>query len=420
MRTSARSASSGKKNALVVCRHDGFTTHYCGVGTGARKFFEAIRILSVSEPLKDYEIHFIAPRVARESPFFDGAFSNAVRKFARSTGGDLHEVSVLPAGQYADINSNWGVAQWRVGSRKAAAIIDSLTNEKVLFLAHDIFFGLVPAYVAPRPNVAGCFIPHSTGKLFGEAYRFPVEKEIFRAVREGGDVVGSINEFMRRHLERVYRVPKAEIVPLHNALLERAESGPALPRGQYGISQTSRIIFSFGRCGSQKQFDVIIKAFRASRAFRGGYQLVLLAPTDITGDAYSAVVARAIGDAPPEKILWIRKFMSPIPILKLRSLDTVVLGSRFECAPWTPLETLRYAKTAKIVYSEIEPFFEVLGDIRGSIRVGGYSVAAWAAALDRAVTMKTPAPRHAKLEAYEKNILSIIRLLAKRARGYPH
>lgn len=400
-----------RKFALVICIHDGIGTHYCGVGTVARKTIESLEILKNQNLLNDFEIHFITYWFDHDAPYFNEAYFKRVRRLVASTGGRIHEVKLLKDGaKPKNINDNWGYRKWYSGSRKAAKIILSLRNEQIIFATHDISFGLTCHFLPYRKNISGYFIPHSTGLLFRESIRLPVDKKIFQAVVDKGYKVGYINDFMKKHIVRDYHLPPGVFVPIKNALVFHQNRGTTETVGlkRYHINTSNKIIFSYGRCGSQKAFDVLIKAFRKSDAYKGNYQLVILAPTDIADVSYEKYFSKLVKSIPEDKCVWIKKFVNPIPFLQARNLDTVVLSSRFECAPFTPLEICAYAPKAKILYSNIESFIEALRGLKGTRKVADFRINSWKNALNRTIASKNPI-RKVSLESYKDNLLTLLR-----------
>ena len=403
-----------KKNALIICAHDGFTTHYCGVGTVVRKTLDSLKILLMRRSaLIDFELHFITPWVDRNSGYFDTKNFKKVKTLANVTGGALHEIRVIKREKNADINTNWGIDQWHRAAQQAADIIKKMDHEKVIFFAHDIFFGLI-CYLVPRSEgVAGCFIPHSTGILFKENFRLPTEKKIFLGINKNNYKIGYLNEFMKDHLQKDYHIKTKQLVSIKNALLidESEDKQRKISLQKSGVYKRKKLILSFGRCSAQKGYHILIEAFKKSKLYGENYQLVLLAPTDITEGAYIKKLDSLLEMVPKEKVIWIKKFMPPRPFLVVNNLEAIVFASLFECAPLAPLEALRNAPNAKIIYSDIEPFQEIFLNLAGTHAVVRGSIGNLIKKLDSIPFEKTP-QRSIILESYENNFINCISQLS--------
>lgn len=396
---------------LVICCHDGFTTHYCGVGTVARLTIAAAEKLISQGLLTGWRIDCIAPRVELNSPRFDAEYADRVRTLTCSTGGDLHEVAALPIDQWADINTNWGVSQWERASREAAEIVRRRTQDgPVIFFAHDIFFGLMCTMLPWTKDCHGCFVPHSTGRLFNEDYRFPIEARIFEAIQKNGHRVGCINRFMKDHLIHDYRVSRETCVLMTNALVFPVIAiNAAVDITKFGVDHRKKMIFSFGRCDAQKGYDRLVKAFCKSGLATKGYQLVLLAPTDISSVDYQKTLGR-LCDQAGGTVIWVKEFLPPGHFLCAKNLAVVVFASMFECAPLTPLETLAAAPLVPIIYNHIQPFVEVFRGLSSARMVRGGDIDDWVETLAGVSEMshrKSPPP----LVSYEKNFWSAVQEL---------
>ena len=84
-----------KNKALVICIHDGIGTHYCGVGTVARKTVEALIILKKRRLLDDYEIHIVTHYFDHKARYFNRKHFKKVNDLVVSTGGRIHEINLL-------------------------------------------------------------------------------------------------------------------------------------------------------------------------------------------------------------------------------------------------------------------------------------------------------------------------------------
>ena len=403
------------RRALITCCHDGFFTQYCGVGTAARKTVDALRTLLHRGTLAGMRLDFIGPALRADSPSYDPAFARTLRTFARSTGGDLHAVRVTPGPLPSDLNKLWGPKQWRVAAEEAAAIILSIPAERKSFFAHDIFFGQLCAEIPSDRNTIGCYVPHSTGKLFGEPVRLKVERRIHHSIVNSQHFVAAINQFMGRHLMEAYGLPRARFLSLTNALTEsdraRQENPQKLRADIQRRTEGKRIVFSYGRCGRQKGYHILIPAFRRFVRQHPDYHLVVLAPTDITDLRYLRLIERLLLTLPPGTWTWVQKFSDPLPYLQCPRTQILAFASLFECAPFTPLEALAYAPHATILHSGIAPYEEVFRGHKASTRVE-MSVGAWANALSRAAASPPRSMREPKRATYEHCLLKAIQKLS--------
>jgi len=402
------------KCSLIVCCHDGFFTQYCGVGTAARKTVDALRTLRRRGALAGVRLDFIGPALRADSPSYDAAYSRDLQTFARATGGKLHAVRVARGPLPKDLSKLWGPKQWRVAAEAAADVIRSIPAERKIFFAHDIFFGQLCAEIPRDQGTIGCYVPHSTGKLFREPIRLKVERRIHGSLVSSKHFVGAINLFMRRHLERDYRIPRGRFIPLTYALTERdlalRKTRRALPADVRRRTDGKRIIFSYGRCGRQKGYHVLLPAFRRFVQEHPEYHLVLLAPTDITGAHYRRLIAGQLRTLPPQSATWVQTFSDPLPYLQSPRTHILAFSSLFECAPFTPLEALAYAPHTTILHSGIPPYEEVFRAGEGAVRAGT-SVRTWASALARVVMSPKHRVRQRERETYERHLLHALRTL---------
>lgn len=400
------------KIALVICIHDGVGTHYCGVGTMARITIEALQVLKKRKLINNFEVYIITFFFDHNASYFDKKYFKEINRFVNSTGGKIYEIKLLKnRNKPKSINDNWGVLKWRCAGREAARIISQLKNKKIIFLAHDISFSFTFFYIPKRKNIFGYFIPHSTGILFKEPIRLPIDRKTFKLIEEKSHKVGYISEFMRKHLMRDYNVSSRVLVPIKNALVikNKPERPNIIDLKKYNIDCAKRIIFSYGRCGSQKGFDILIKAYKRSKAYLSDdYQLILLAPADITGNVYVNYFSKLVNSVASNKCVWIKDFVDPLPFLKSKNLDTVVFASRFECAPITPMEVCFHSPSAKILYSKIEPFNETLKGLQGTLRVSDYKINSWVRGLNKIISKKN-IKRRLKMNSYENNLFQLLK-----------
>lgn len=402
------------RRALIICCHDGFFTQYCGVGTAARKTVDALGTLLRSGGLTGMRLDFIGPALRVDSPSYDAKYARNLRMFARSTGGDLHTVRVTCGPLPMDLNKLWGLKQWRVAAEAAASLILSIPVERKIFFAHDIFFGQVCAEIPNDRNTIGCYVPHSTGKLFREPVRLKVERRIHGSIVSSQHFVGAINQFMRHHLMEAYGLPQARFLRLTNALTERdrarQETQKKLPEDMRRRTEGKRIVFSYGRCDRQKGYHILIPAFRRFVRQHPDYHLVMLAPTDITGVLYRGLIEHQLRTLPPGTWTWVQTFNDPLPYLQCPRTRILAFASLFECAPFAPLEALAYAPHATILHSGIAPYEEVFHAHKTCICVGT-SVGEWANALELAATSPARRSRERKRATYEQYLLNAIRTL---------
>lgn len=403
------------KCSLIICCHDGFFTQYCGVGTAARKTVDALRTLRRRNALAGVRLDFIGPALRADSPSYDAAFARDLQAFARATGGELHAVRVTRGPLPKDLNKLWGPNQWCVAAEAAADIIQRIPAAQKIFFAHDIFFGQLCAEIPRGPDAIGCYVPHSTGKLFREPIRLKVERRIHESIVSSQHFLGTINLFMRRHVERDYRIPRGRFLPLANALTEQdlalRRTRRDLPADVRRRTEGKRIVFSYGRCGRQKGYHILIPAFRRFVREHLEYHLVLLAPTDITGADYRRLIAGQLRSLPPRSATWVRTFSDPLPYLQSPRTQILAFSSLFECAPFTSLEALAYAPHTTILHSGLPPYEEVFRPDDGAVRAGT-SVRTWARALARVAISPKRRVRKREMEPYERHLLRALRTLA--------
>jgi glycosyltransferase involved in cell wall biosynthesis len=372
------------KIGIIVGAHDGLQSILTGVGVVVNSFVESfyqIRTKSVFLKNNDVELICIAPFIKKDSKDYHPKVRESTINSCKKNNGRLIEISTLSDG--SSQRSIWGnPSQWRSASLSLATTIRLLEKDydKIYLFAHDTIFSLVRYYLKDIDKVNIVWIPHSLGTVFEKGCneeRLKIEEEAINSLsKKNGDFIGYIGKSFKEVLEKDYCVNKEKLIPLINGLyLDSDRYNLSLMEKEkiinsYNIPKNKKLIFSWGRCVSQKGFDIIIPAYKKLIEKYDGYHLVLLMPIETSDKEYVSVIEKEIKDLPPGSVTPIFKFDFGLPyaLLKNKNMNMILFASRFEGNPLTPLEALAFSSRSKILYSNIAPLNDILKENGGAFQ----------------------------------------------------
>ncbi|WP_405956860.1 glycosyltransferase [Streptomyces phaeochromogenes] len=362
-------------HALVVAAVDGLVTLQSGLGSVVHWFFEEldeidhrVDVLGTS----NWSMYAISPYLSPESADYSEAVHATVERACRSRRGGLIWIDGPDSSSLSGIWSHSDPGRWRDMSKSLAGAIRELStqHDRVTVLVHGLMFLGVRAFLEDCSNVQIVYVAHSLGHAFAdsiESRRKTWEHEAFENMaRHPQDRFGYIGPYFRDMLVEQYGCQPRQLAPFVNAIPARSfqvpEQAPEVQESalsSWGIPSHKRIIFSWGRCNAQKGFDALVPAFASFLDHVDvpeDWHLVLLMPQELASEKYVELIDAAIADLPESSVTAIRTFDDLLPRVLLRhpSLEVAVFASRYEGAPLSVLEALRFGnRNLRIAWHDI-------------------------------------------------------------------
>ena len=354
----------GANCALVVAAVDGLATLGSGLGSVVHWFFEELdaicdRVSVLRTP--GWSLYAASPYIPSSSPDYSEMVHAIVERACQSRRGKFIWISGNDSSTLSGVWSHSDPDRWREMSRSLADTVRDLCkrHDKVTVLVHGLMLAGVRAHLLDCKNVQIVYVAHSLGHVFTDAIetrRKKWELQAFELMsRHPQDRFGYIGLYYRDVLTKYYRCPPRQLVPFVNAIPAQSfrfpESVADIHRERlldgWGIPTGKRIVFSWGRCDPQKGFDALIPAFADfldSVDVPEEWHLVLLAPQELSSDDYVELINERIAGLPDSSVTAISEFNGLLPKLLLDhpSLEIVVFASRYEGAPLSVLEALRF------------------------------------------------------------------------------
>ena len=368
------------KIGIFIAAHDGLQSMLTGGGVMVSSFVEAFpEIKKEIDFLKNKEIDLIglAPYLKKDSNDFNIRIQKLTDTICKENRGRLIEISTFSDG--SSEKSIWGNhLQWRGASLSAASVVNSMENKYdiIYVIGHDTIFSLIGKYLLSSKKIKFIWVPHSLDRVFDDESssdeRIKIEAEAVHAINNNPlFYFGYIGESFRDILIKEYGAKDEKLLSLINGIYGSSQSyflcrdDIERIKTKYSIPKDKKLIFSWGRCVSQKGYDLIISAYKEFVKKFPEYHLILLMPTETSEEDYVEKVKNQIKELPQESFTAIYSFDDKLPnyVLQNSNLEMIIFASRFEGNPIIGLEALYFHKDSKILYSEIDPLKELFNNI---------------------------------------------------------
>jgi glycosyltransferase involved in cell wall biosynthesis len=336
---------------------------YAGVGTAIDGYFGGIDRLRRELDAK-YEIRVwaITPWSAPSNCGYSPAQLEKIRRFCRSTGGDVLECFNLSDG----FNQYGGIDNWSITSPTAALlayqVLKDFAPDDAVVVASCTPFAMTPAilkrHVDFDVDLRAMWIPHNTS-LIEERGAFNTKRIDFElAAVESinatpGLYVGYMNPYMREHLRHDYGVRDDKLAPLLLGITEKAVPTFSQDEIRHAMEQRSipvdkRLVFMFGRGVHIKGFDIFMRA-AAELADLDCHFVLQVAAWSLD---YPIVAELKKLQQPNITLLFGLDLVFPKQLMQWDNTDVVAVLSRHEAAGLIPME-VRYYGNALILVSNV-------------------------------------------------------------------
>jgi glycosyltransferase involved in cell wall biosynthesis len=372
------------RNALVVTSIDGLATLECGIASIVHWFFEEIELIEQRVPqlqTPDWSLYALCPEIDRASSDYSEEVYRIVSEACIAREGGFRWFPVVDA---TNLRSVWSLDKPERWNNMCSALADEIRelshqHEQVTVLVHGVMLTAVREYIEDLNNVQVVFIAHSLGRVFEDkasSSRAIFEDRGFQAMaKHTQDRVGYIGEYFQNILTDRYGRTESQLAPFINGLPESSFRFPLKPTdeerisylAQAGVPLGKKLMFSWGRCTGQKGYDVLIPALREFYAdsVSADWHTVLLMPQEVSPPEYIELLDQQLQSLPQGSVTVLRAFDALLPYYLLQddALSMVVFASRFEGAPLTLLETLRYGDSdLRVVWHDIPSMRQFLGN----------------------------------------------------------
>jgi hypothetical protein len=371
-------------NALVVTAIDGLATVESGIASIVHWFFEELegiveRVPQLRRP--DWTLYAISPRIDPASADFSARVYDIAATACKRRGGEFLWADVDDGSSLRAVWALGHVPRWERMCASVAGHVRALAarHSRVTVLVHGIMMATLREQLRDLANVQVIFITHTLGHVFEDeasAGRAAFEARGFAAMaRFPQDRIGYIGSYFEEILRTRYGRTTEQLAPFVNGVPQtsfRFPTGvPAEVRRDHlrraGVPLDRPLLFSWGRCAPQKGFDALIPALGEFHARSAGeWHSVLLMPQEVAPAAYVAQLDDELAQLPPGSYTAIRRFdpLLPFYLLQEAALRIVVFASRFEGAPLSPLETLRFGSPRlRLAWHDIPPLAQFLGGV---------------------------------------------------------
>ncbi|MEU8992159.1 hypothetical protein AB0C98_38275 [Streptomyces sp. NPDC048558] len=348
--------------ALVVTSIDGLATVECGIASVVHWFFEEIDAIVAKVPRlqqPDWSLYAISPRIDTSSSDFSPLVHTLVSTACDDHGGRFIWADVQDGSSLRAVWALGDPKRWEQMCASVAGQVRALADrhEQVTVLVHGIMLAPLRDCLRDLDHVQIVFVPHTLGPVFEDQVagdRAVFEDRAFAALAEfAQDRIGFIGPYFEEILRTRYGRTGAQLAPFVNGIPAASFRFPAevstarrrehLERA--GVPLDKRLVFSWGRCAWQKGFDALIPAWSDFREQSSDdWHCVLLMPQEVSPPEYVAGLDEQLARVPAGSCTVIRHFdpLLPYYLLREESLEIVVFASRFEGAPLSLLETLRF------------------------------------------------------------------------------
>ncbi|MBS1165647.1 MAG: hypothetical protein H6R00_1672 [Proteobacteria bacterium] len=375
------------KIAIVVAATDGIVSSQSGIGSVARAFFSSIDEAKTKPPLSSlsWNLFAAAPNLDPSSADYDRELFESIGETCRRYGGEVllfdsehgnDKLSTVWAGKNPDL---W----YRLAENCMRVILERCeAYERVIVFAHGSPLLLLRRFV-DRDNVNIMTVPHFIWNHHHDSSKVTVHGEIerdaySRLVDCHDDYVACIGDYVKDVMQRIFSLPDEKFVMLRNRIsphnYSRQQRAAELERdsriSQLNIPpEQTDVLFSWGRCDSQKGHTTILKAFARIMAGSPSTHLVILAPVSVGHrDEYDRM-QDLVKYIPEGRYTIIYEYDDVLPIAMVgwQRCRMAIFASRREYAPIAPLEALFFGHRAlRVIYSDIEPNIECLAGISGT------------------------------------------------------
>jgi glycosyltransferase involved in cell wall biosynthesis len=345
-----------KKNAWIIAGHDGLTSCYTGVGVVVAEYLTELH--RVFNDNQNVDILTFGPEIDPDSQIFNTELSTKTRL-------------VSSFRSYKPIKGNktgpqvWGgVIEWRSASRHLADFVKELSHkyENINVIAHDTIF-LQARHLLSKAdckNVNFFFVPHSLSFIFQDNFS-DQERENFElqglSALTQNDYVVTLSPHVRKIIDSLGLENKIQCLDCYNGI--PSHESPLLPEEAERIL-SNPITFTFlfiGRATEQKGVLSFLQQLEKVILQNNNYSFVGFLPAETDEVKYLEEVKAEV-----EKLNFVETFISSefnfgVSKLAYASIQNgcVVFNSRYETAPITPLEAIRYCRSdIPILYSNID------------------------------------------------------------------
>ncbi|MYS92338.1 MULTISPECIES: glycosyltransferase [Streptomyces] len=377
--------------ALVVTSIDGLATVECGIASVVHWFFEEIDAIVEKVPRllrQDWSLYAISPRIDAACSDFSPRVHALVSSACAEHGGEFLWAEVDDP---SSLRAVWSLGDPRRWERMCASVAGQVRalaerHDQVTVLAHGIMLAPLRDCLRDLDRVQIVFVPHTLGPVFQDQVvsdRAVFEKRGFDAMAEfAQDRIGCIGPYFEEILRTGYGRTSAQLAPFVNGIpagsFRFPAEVPAARRREHleraGVPLDKRLVFSWGRCAWQKGFDALIPAWSDFRERSSDdWHCVLLMPQEVSAPEYVALLDEQLAHVPSGSCTVIRRFdpLLPYYLLREEALEIVVFASRFEGAPLSLLETLRFGSPGlRIAWHDIPSLAQFLQGAGPTFRFG--------------------------------------------------
>jgi hypothetical protein len=348
-----------KKKHLVIATYDGVATHYSGVGTIAKNIIDSLNNL---DELDSFKVSIAYVNTDKDSGVFNPDCFSASKKLVEKTGGFL-----IPLYNGTKGETEWDMwrsfDEWNLQNESLVTSLNTILKEDEdnFIILNDtpfLFFERYKDYVNDK-KLKYFYFPLSSGKNhdFGDSEwrsnRIRVEQECFDSIgnRDNAKILALGNKFAER-LNEDYGVNFGEEDFLRNGLffdrygdfLDKKFNNKDLEEFGINLPDSSKLIFSWGRCSIAKGFKELASAWVKIYKDLPNHHLVLQIPNNSGEDDYFSDVKDILKNT--ERYIVLDDFNPDIwkTVLRNTNTEVVCIPSLMDPFPHTSIEAKLFSK----------------------------------------------------------------------------